>query len=166
MAIFQDMHQSDARSVYKKMKSYLAAYDGKMHVVMINSFSKIANEIFGCDTKYTSDIDLILRLMQNDGYEILDVKMNSIQDQGILGQREGFHTLITYRSPEKHIESLQNNDKPVDEGIYDPDAPKIVKVEGSHKKETTVAKKDWVCKVCGAINDKDRRSCKECGSPK
>ena len=35
--------------------------------------------------------------MQDDGYEILDVKINSIQGQGLTGSMEGFHTLVTYR---------------------------------------------------------------------
>ena len=35
--------------------------------------------------------------MQDDGYEIVDVKFNSIQGQGLTGNMEGFHTLILYR---------------------------------------------------------------------
>lgn len=35
--------------------------------------------------------------LKKDGFEIIDVKFNSIQGQGLTGQMEGFHTLITYR---------------------------------------------------------------------
>lgn len=35
--------------------------------------------------------------MQEDGYEIIDVKVTVIQNQGITGELEGFNTLITYR---------------------------------------------------------------------
>ena len=35
--------------------------------------------------------------MQEDGYEIIDVKFNSLTNQGITGMMEGFHTLIVYR---------------------------------------------------------------------
>lgn len=162
MAFFQDVHKSDAVSAYRRMKSYLAPKDGRIHVMMINSFSKVANEIFGCETKYTSEVDTIITMMQEDGYEILDVKMNSIQDQGLMGQREGFHTLITYRSPER-VTAWKSDEEP--EEAHDPDAPKIVKVEDAPR-NASFAKKDWTCKICGAVNDKDRRSCRECGSPK
>lgn len=163
MAIFQDVHKNDAEAAYRRMKNYLATKDGLIHVIMINSFSKIANENFGCDTKYTAEIDTIVSLMQNDGYEVLDIKMNSIQNQGMLGQREGFHTLITYRGI-KQDEKKQDHNR-VD--YEDPDAPKIVKV-GSYTRLNTpsLASKNWVCKTCGAINDKNRRSCIKCGSPK
>nr|DAR50518.1 MAG TPA: Sporulation protein Cse60 [Caudoviricetes sp.] len=35
--------------------------------------------------------------MQREGYEILDIKFNSIPNQGMTGNRTGFNTLITYR---------------------------------------------------------------------
>ncbi|MCU6748546.1 hypothetical protein OCV51_12935 [Faecalicatena acetigenes] len=83
--------------VYSTLKYHLAPKDGKVHVVMINSFSKWLNQSFQCEEKYTGQIDGILSLMQDDGYEILDVKFNSIQGQGLTGQMEGFHTLVTYK---------------------------------------------------------------------
>ena len=64
---------------------------------MINSFSKIANLTFDCDGKYTDEIDGILENMQQDGFEIIDVKFNSLKDQSLTGARTGFNTLITYR---------------------------------------------------------------------
>ena len=36
-------------------------------------------------------------MMQQDGFKIMDVKFNSIQNQGLTGQMEGYHTLIVYR---------------------------------------------------------------------
>lgn len=70
--------------------------DGYKHVIMINSFSKFINQVFGCEDKYTTQIDEILVNMQKDGYEIIDVKFNSIEGQGAFKTMEGFHTLITY----------------------------------------------------------------------
>lgn len=84
-------------AVYQKLKYHLIPSDGKIHVVMINSFSKFLNQNFECEEKYTGQIDGILSLMQDDGYEIIDVKFNSVQNQGLTGQMEGFHTLITYK---------------------------------------------------------------------
>ena len=60
-------------------------------------FSKLANQVFSCEDKYTTQIDTILSAMQEDGYEIIDVKVTVIQNQGITGELEGFNTLITYR---------------------------------------------------------------------
>ena len=78
-------------------KKYLKPSDGKLHVIMFNSFSKLANQVFSCEDKYTTQIDTILSAMQEDGYEIIDVKVTVIQNQGITGELEGFNTLITYR---------------------------------------------------------------------
>lgn len=83
--------------VYGGLRHHLSPKDGKVHVVMVNSFSKWLNQTFECEEKYTGQIDSIISLMQDDGYEILDVKFNSIQGQGLTGQMEGFHTLITYK---------------------------------------------------------------------
>lgn len=79
------------------MRASLAPKDGKVHVVMLNSFSKFLNQTFECENKYTGQIDAIISAMQDDGYEILDVKFNSIQGQRLTGSMEGFHTLVTYR---------------------------------------------------------------------
>lgn len=87
-----------ATNIYRnEVKPNLSEKDGFKHVVMINSFSKWINQNFGCEDKYTRQIDQIMTLMQHDGYEILDIKFNSVQDQGLTGSMEGFHTLITYQ---------------------------------------------------------------------
>ena len=97
MGLFSSVQQQASVNVYEQTKKFLKAKDGKTHVVMINSFSKWINQVFGCEDKYTTQIDEIISRMQDDGYEIIDVKLNSIQNQGITGQMEGFHTLITYK---------------------------------------------------------------------
>lgn len=90
--------KSSSADVYERtIRPNLKEKDGLVHVVMVNSFSKWLNQNFGCENKYTSQIDEILTSMQNDGYEIVDIKFNSIQNQGITGQMEGFHTLILYK---------------------------------------------------------------------
>lgn len=97
MGMFNNVQKETSDVIYDKTKKFLKPKDGKIHVVMINSFSKFINQIFGCEEKYTIQIDEIITNMQKDGYEIIDVKINSIQNQGLTGQMEGFHTLITYK---------------------------------------------------------------------
>lgn len=89
--------KNTAQNVYTNMRPYLAQKDGAVHVVLINSFSQLANQVFKCDEKYTTEIDYVLNCMQREGYEILDIKFNSIPNQGMTGNRTGFNTLITYR---------------------------------------------------------------------
>lgn len=92
------MAESAAETIYANdVRPNLKEKDGLIHVVMINSFSKWINQNFGCENKYTAQIDKIIVSMQDDGYEIVDIKFNSIQNQGLTGQMEGFHTLITYK---------------------------------------------------------------------
>lgn len=97
MGIFTKSQTEASEYAYAEIYDYLSEKDGNVHVIMINSFSKFLNQSLGCETKYTTQIDTILSLMQKDGYEIIDVKFNSIQDQGLTKAMEGFHTLVTYR---------------------------------------------------------------------
>lgn len=53
-----------------------------------------------CEDKYSTEIDQILTLMQQDGYEIVDLKVTALQDQGrgTWGKdMEGYSTLIMYK---------------------------------------------------------------------
>ena len=97
MGLFTKAQAAIAATVYEDAKKYFAPKDGKLHVLMINSFSKWLNQNFECEDKYTTQMDNILTGLQNDGYEIVDIKFNSVKNQGSLGEMEGFHTLIMYR---------------------------------------------------------------------
>lgn len=97
MGIFTSGQRATAQNTYSNMKKYLKPKDGKVHIIMVNSFSKWLNQNFECEDKYSVQMDTIISLMQDDGYEIIDIKFNSLMNQGIMGQMEGFHTLITYR---------------------------------------------------------------------
>lgn len=97
MGFFQNAQKSVADTVYNQMKQNLSPKDGKVHIIMVNSFSKLGNQNFGVDEKYTTEIDSLLFSMQNDGYEIVDVKFNSISGQGLTGNRTGFNTVILYK---------------------------------------------------------------------
>ena len=98
MSLFNKSQKNIAKNVFEKeVKPFLKEKDGNVHVIMINSFSKWVNQVFGVDDKYTTQIDSIVTDMQKEGYEIIDVKVNSIQNQGLTGKAEGFYTLITYK---------------------------------------------------------------------
>ncbi|GAB6169684.1 hypothetical protein JCM1393_21440 [Clostridium carnis] len=98
MGFFNRAQKEAALSMYEsQIKPRLKEKDGLVHILMVNSFSKWLNQGFGCEDKYTTQIDEVLTGLQKDGYEIIDVKFNSIQGQGLTGQNEGFHTLITYK---------------------------------------------------------------------
>ncbi len=97
MGMFTKTQEDAAQRVYQDMRQFLRPRDGMLHVVMVNSFSKFANQNFQCEDKYTTQIDSILYYMQCEGYQIVDIKFNSIQGQGITGSMEGFNTLIMYR---------------------------------------------------------------------
>lgn len=96
--MFKRTQKSTANVIYdKEIKPHLKEKDGFVHVVMVNSFSKWLNQSFGCESKYTNQIDEIVSNMQSDGYEIVDIKFNSVQGQGLSKDAEGFHTLILYK---------------------------------------------------------------------
>ena len=98
MGLFTKGQKKVAENIYEKeVKPMLKDKDGFTHVVMINSFSKFINQNFGCDSKYTTQIDEIISSMQRDGYEIIDIKFTTLQGQGISGVNEGFNTLIMYK---------------------------------------------------------------------
>ena len=80
-----------------ELKPQLVAKDGNIHIVMINSFSKLVNQNFGVESKYTEQIGSVINDLQQDGYEIVDIKFDSLKGQGITGTAEGFHTLIMYK---------------------------------------------------------------------
>lgn len=97
MGLFTASQETVANSVYEQSKEYIRPKDGNIHVLMINSFSKFLNQTFNCENKYTTQMNAIIEGLQNDGYEIVDIKFNSLMNQGIMGQLEGFNTLILYK---------------------------------------------------------------------
>lgn len=98
MKMFNNAQKNMANTIFEKeIKPRLKEKDGFIHVVMINSFSKLCNLNFGCDDKYTTQIDDILTNIQLLGYEIVDIKITVLPNQGLTGNTEGFNTLIMYK---------------------------------------------------------------------
>lgn len=96
--MFTKNQQTSAQSIYNGyVRPFLKEKDGFTHVFMINSFSKWINQNFGLEDKYTTQIDEIVVDLQKDGYELVDIKLGVIQDQGISKSSEGFYTLFMYK---------------------------------------------------------------------
>lgn len=97
MGLLSKSRKASGNVLYNdEVKPQLVEKDGNVHIVMINSFSKLANQAFGVESKYTEQIGSVVNDLQKDGYEIVDIKFNSLKGQGITGTAEGFHTLIMY----------------------------------------------------------------------
>lgn len=98
MGFLKKSRKQSGKDLYdKKIKPDLFEKDGNIHLLMLNSFSKFFNEEFGVETKYNEQIGTILNELQKDGYKIVDVKFDSLKNQGAFGEMEGFHTLIMYK---------------------------------------------------------------------
>ncbi|CCF28472.1 hypothetical protein [Leuconostoc citreum] len=98
MGILSRSQEAASESIFKKqVKPNLKEKDGFKHVIMITSFSKWMNQNFGVETKYTIQIEHILNAMQKLGYEIENIEHSTLKNQGLFGDMEGFHTLITYK---------------------------------------------------------------------
>lgn len=98
MGFLSKSRKQSSKDLYeKKIKPELFKKDGNIHLLMLNSFSKYLNELFGVETKYNEQIGTIVNELQKDGYEIVDIKFDSLKNQGTFGEEEGFHTLIMYK---------------------------------------------------------------------
>lgn len=98
MGFLSKSRKQSGKDLYiKNIKPELVERDGNVHLIMIDSFSKYINGAFGVETKYTEQIGTIINELQKDGYEIVDVKFDSLKNQGITRIEEGFHTLILYK---------------------------------------------------------------------
>lgn len=98
MGLFKNNRENVSNSMYDNdVKPYLVEKDGLVHLIMVTSFSKLLNQQFDVEKKYTTQLDTILSRMQQDGYEIVDVKLNSMHNEGITGQATQFQTTIIYK---------------------------------------------------------------------
>lgn len=98
MGIFNKSQKITSEGVYENsIKPNLHRKDGNIHVCLVTSFSKFGNQSFSFENKYSTQIDNIVTNMQNDGYEIVDIKLNSVGNQGMSNSATQFHTLIEYK---------------------------------------------------------------------
>lgn len=97
MGFMQNVRENMAAAQADTIARNYRPKDGRTHVLMLMSFSKLINQAFGCDDKYTNEVDAVLVDLQNKGYEIVDIKLGVLPNQGLTGQREGYLTCIIYR---------------------------------------------------------------------
>lgn len=87
---------TEGENIYNNgVKPYLSEKDGNKHIIMINSMLGLLDANAVCDEKTTIKIDTILSYMQNDGFEIVDVKFESIYKSD--NKTAGFNIMIIYK---------------------------------------------------------------------
>lgn len=96
MGLFDKNYKNTSDNTYEEIRKYLKPKDNKKHVIMINSMSKAITTGWECENKCTIQIDTILENMQNEGYEIVDIKFDSTYQQSI-SNTFLIRTLIIYK---------------------------------------------------------------------
>lgn len=74
MPKYTDIYEEEAATAYEEIKESLKPKDGFVHIIFLSSLHQIKLKLLCCDHKYTTQINYFLQRMQEDGYEILDVK--------------------------------------------------------------------------------------------
>jgi len=98
MGLFSNGRKNSGAQLYTdSVKTNLVEQDGHTHVLMITSFSKFLNQNFDVETKYTEQLNPILTGMQEDGYEIIDIKFNTMNNEGLTGDSTQFQTMVLYK---------------------------------------------------------------------
>ena len=103
MGFIKDMADNAAKTQYDYIKKkLLVPKDGLLHILMLENDVNISFNFDlpdgGYNTTYTTKVDYVLTRMQDDGYSIIDVKVNSVNvvSQGTSKKQMIFYTLITY----------------------------------------------------------------------
>lgn len=95
MGIFDKNYEKASDNLYQNIKQYLKPRNGIKHIIMLNTMSKSITNGLECENKYTIQINGIIEDMQNEGYEILDIKIESIQQS--IANMFLIRTLIIYK---------------------------------------------------------------------
>lgn len=93
MGLFDKNYEKSADGLYEDVKKYLSPKDGKKHIVLINTMTKVTREV-GCENKYTLQVNSIIEEMQKEGYEILDIKI--VTGNQVVADATLIRTLVTY----------------------------------------------------------------------
>ena len=96
MGLFDKNIEKSSNNKYEEIKRYLKPKNNKKHIIMINTMSKIITTGWECENNYTIQVDTIIENMQNDGYEIIDIKFDSTPQQSITNSFL-IRTLIMYK---------------------------------------------------------------------
>ena len=96
MGMFDKNYEKSIDNIEDDIKKYLSPKDGNTHIILINSMTKSMTNGWECENKYTLQIDGILKKIQDEGYEIVDIKFESMQ-QPMVGNAFLIRTLIIYK---------------------------------------------------------------------
>ncbi|GAA0104022.1 hypothetical protein UT300013_06440 [Paraclostridium sordellii] len=88
----KEKEKEKLENAYNKIKEFLKEKDGKVHIIMIKGKVHLPYEELSCEDRYTNEVDSVVSFMQDDGYEIIDVKYQ------LVGSSENqYSTLIMYK---------------------------------------------------------------------
>ena len=96
MGLFDKNYEKSTENLYENVKQYLKPKDGMKHIIMLNTMSKSITNGLECENKYTIQINNIMETMQEEGYEIVDVKIDNTTYQA-MGNAFLIRTLIIYK---------------------------------------------------------------------
>ena len=82
MGIFDNYSEEPSDKLYEDVKKYLKPRNGKKQVILVTTKTKTSTYKLECDNKYTLEVGKLLEEMQNEGYEILDVKIETLATPG------------------------------------------------------------------------------------
>ena len=95
MGIFDYYSEEPSDNLYEGVKKYLKPRNGKKQVILLTSKTKPSTYKLECDNKYTLEVGKFLEEMQNEGYEIVDVKIEMLETAGSTVATA--RTLVTYQ---------------------------------------------------------------------
>ena len=97
--MFNGLRKDVAKNVVdsSEYKNTIKPKDGNVHVMMIDSFAGLGEGYtIQIEEKYSNQINEFLDTLQNKGYEIVDVKLNSVPIQKMTSNMK-YQTLILYK---------------------------------------------------------------------
>lgn len=94
MGIFDKNYEESSDKLWEDVKKNLKPKNGKKQVILLSTMTKSTAGL-ECDNKYTLQIGKVLDEMQNEGYEILDLKIETIESS--MSTAAFIRTLIIYK---------------------------------------------------------------------
>lgn len=91
-----EKEQENLEEIKKAVQKNLKPKDGKCHVVLVKSKARYLTGYKICDNQYAIELEDILEMIQNKGYEIIDIKMIGIEEGSVYGTTR-VETIIIYR---------------------------------------------------------------------
>ena len=97
MGFLADIRATELEKIHQEFLGSLRPKDGLVHVIMITLPRQTGVRKSEYNEFYNKEIDKILTRMQNEGYEILDMKFMSSLGSTKGVSETGVHTQIMYK---------------------------------------------------------------------